>query len=326
MLQFLFHRLWQSLLVLFVMSLLVFLGVYAIGNPIDMLISPNADQLERARTIAAFGLDQPLWRQYLLFLRNASAGDLGRSFVFATPALPLILERLPATLELAVCAMAIAIGTGLPLGLWAGLRPNGFAGKAIMGLSALAFSLPTFWVGMMLIVFFAVQLGWFPSTGRGETRLLFGVPFSFLTVDGLRHLLLPAFNLALFNIALVIRLTRAGAQEALLQDYVRFARAKGLSNRRIVGVHVMKNILIPIVTVIALQFGSVIAFAIVTESIFAWPGMGKLIIDSIRVLDRPVIVAYLMLIVTLFIFINLAVDILYSLLDPRVRLSKGASA
>jgi peptide/nickel transport system permease protein len=177
---------------------------------------------------------------------------------------------------------------------------------------------------MMLIVFFAVQLGWLPSTGRGETRLLFGVPFSFLTLDGLRHLVLPAFNLALFNIALVIRLTRAGTQEALLQDYVRFARAKGLSNRRIIGVHVMKNILIPIVTVIALQFGSVIAFAIVTESIFAWPGMGKLIIDSIRVLDRPVIVAYLMLIVTLFILINLAVDVLYSLLDPRVRLSQGA--
>jgi peptide/nickel transport system permease protein len=178
---------------------------------------------------------------------------------------------------------------------------------------------------MMLIVFFAVQLGWLPSTGRGETRLLFGVPFSFLTLDGLRHLVLPAFNLALFNIALVIRLARAGTQEALLQDYVRFARAKGLSNSRIVGVHVMKNILIPIVTVVALQFGSVIAFAIVTESIFAWPGMGKLIIDSIRVLDRPVIVAYLMLIVTLFIVINLAVDVLYSLLDPRVRLSKGGA-
>jgi peptide/nickel transport system permease protein len=190
-----------------------------------------------------------------------------------------------------------------------------------MVVSILGFSLPTFWVGLMLIMVFAVQLGWLPSGGRGETSLLFGVPVSFLTLDGLQHLLLPAFNLALFNIALVIRLTRAGAQEALLQDYVKFARAKGLSNSRIIGVHVLKNILIPIVTVIALQFGSIIAFAIVTESVFAWPGMGKLIIDSIRVLDRPVIVAYLMLIVVLFIFINLIVDVVYSMLDPRVRLS-----
>ena len=175
----------------------------------------------------------------------------------------------------------------------------------------------------MLIMVFAVQLGWLPSSGRGTTSLLFGVPVSFLSLDGLRHLLMPAFNLALFNIALVIRLTRAGAQEALLQDYVRFARAKGLGNTRIVGVHVLKNILIPIVTVIALQFGSIIAFAIVTESVFAWPGMGKLIIDSIRVLDRPVIVAYLMLIVVIFIVINLVVDVVYSLLDPRVRLSEA---
>jgi peptide/nickel transport system permease protein len=170
---------------------------------------------------------------------------------------------------------------------------------------------------------FAVQLGWLPASGRGTTTLLLGVPVSFLTIDGLKHLLLPAFNLALFNIALVIRLTRAGAQEALLQDYVKFARAKGLRNSRIIGVHVLKNILIPIVTVIALQFGSIIAFAIVTESVFAWPGMGKLIIDSMRVLDRPVIVAYLLLIVALFVLINLVVDVVYSLLDPRVRLSEA---
>ena len=321
MLDFILRRLAQSILVLAVMSLLVFISVYAIGNPIDMLLSPDADQLERARTIAAFGLDKPLWQQYFIFIQQASSGDLGRSFSFGTPALGLILERLPATLELAICAIVIAIALGIPLGLWAGLRPNSWSGKSIMAVSILGFSLPTFWVGLMLIMVFAVQLGWLPSGGRGETTLLFGVPVSFLTLDGLQHLLLPAFNLALFNIALVIRLTRAGAQEALLQDYVKFARAKGLRNGRIIGVHVLKNILIPIVTVIALQFGSIIAFAIVTESVFAWPGMGKLIIDSIRVLDRPVIVAYLMLIVVLFIFINLVVDVVYSMLDPRVRLS-----
>jgi peptide/nickel transport system permease protein len=210
---------------------------------------------------------------------------------------------------------------GVPLGLWAGLRRNGFVGKAIMGFSVLGFSLPTFWVGLMLIMLFSVYLGWLPSSGRGETALLLGVPVSFLTLDGLKHLLLPAFNLALFNIALVIRLTHSGTQEAMLQDYVKFARAKGLSNARVIGVHVLKNILIPIVTVVALQFGALIAFAIVTESIFAWPGMGKLIIDSIRVLDRPVVVAYLLMTTTLFIVLNLAVDIMYSLLDPRVRLS-----
>ncbi|GGC12233.1 ABC transporter permease [Oxalicibacterium flavum] len=326
MLDFLIRRLLQSALVLLVMSLLVFVGIHLIGNPIDILLSPDADQVERARIVAAFGLDQPLWRQYFLFMQNALAGDLGRSFAFGTPALDLILERLPATLELALAAIVIAIALGIPLGLLAGLRPNGWLGRSIMTVSILGFSLPTFWVGLMLILIFGVQLGWLPASGRGETVAVLGVPLSFLTADGLKHLLLPAFNLALFNIALVIRLVRAGAQEALLQDYVRFARAKGLRNRRIVGVHVLKNILIPVVTVIALQFGSIIAFAIVTETIFAWPGMGKLIIDSIRVLDRPVIVAYLMLIVVLFVFINLLVDIAYSLLDPRVRLSDAQGA
>jgi peptide/nickel transport system permease protein len=321
MLAFIIRRLLQSAAVLLVMSLLVFIGVQAIGNPIDVLISPDADQIDRAKTIAAFGLDKPVYEQYFIFVKNALSGDMGRSFAFSTPALALIFERMPATMELAVFAMLIAIVSGIPLGLWAGLRPNGIAGKTIMAVSILGFSLPSFWVGLMLIMVFAVQLGWLPSSGRGPTELLFGVPVSFLSLDGLKHMLMPAFNLALFNIALVIRLTRAGAQEALLQDYVKFARAKGLSNSRIIGVHVLKNILIPIVTVIALQFGSIIAFAIVTESVFAWPGMGKLIIDSIRVLDRPVIVAYLMLIVTIFILINLAVDIIYSLLDPRVRLS-----
>lgn len=317
------RRLLHSVIVLFAMSLLVFAGVYAIGNPIDMLISPDADQLEKAKIIASFGLDKSLPQQYGLFLSHALSGDLGNSFAYSTPALTLILERLPATLELALSALLLAILTGIPLGLVAGLRPQSIVGKSIMAISILGFSLPTFWVGLMLIMVFAVQLGWLPSSGRGETSLLLGIPVSFLTLDGLKHLLLPAFNLALFNMAMVIRLTRSGAQEALLQDYVRFARAKGLRNRRIIGVHVLKNILIPIITVLALQFGSMIAFAIVTESIFAWPGMGKLMIDSIRVLDRPVIVAYLLLVVTLFIVINLVVDMLYSLMDPRVRVSEG---
>jgi len=315
------RRLLQSVVVLLVMSLLVFVGVYAIGNPVDILINPQADQEDIERAIKGLGLDKPLWEQYLVFLRQALAGDLGKSFAFNVPAIQLIVERMPATLELASAAMLIAIVLGLPLGLWAGLKPGSVAGRTIMTGSILGFSLPTFWVGLMLIMVFSVYLGWLPSNGRGPTTELLGVPVSFLSWEGIKHLIMPATNLALFNLSLVIRLTRAGTREALLQDYVKFARAKGLSNARVVGVHVLKNISIPIVTVIGLQFGSLIAFAIVTETIFAWPGMGKLIIDSINVLDRPVIVAYLLIIVTLFIVINLLVDLLYSVLDPRVRLA-----
>ena len=317
---FVIRRLLQSMLVLWLMSMLVFVGVYAIGNPVDILINPQADQADIARAIAALGLDQPLWQQYLMFLKQALLGNLGKSFAYNIPALQLILERMPATLELALAAAAVAVLLGIPLGLWAGLAPDSGAGKLIMSGSILGFSLPTFWVGLLLIMLFAVELGWLPSGGRGPTSLLLGIPVSFLSWEGLRHLILPAANLALFKLSLIIRLTQAGTREALLQDYVKFARAKGLSNARVVGVHVLKNILIPIITVIGLEFGSVIAFAIVTESIFAWPGMGKLIIDSINMLDRPVIVAYLLVIVSLVILINLAVDIAYSLLDPRVRI------
>src|SRR6478736_9547560 len=321
----LIRRLIQALFVVLAMSVIVFIGVHVIGNPVDILISPEADQAERARIIAALGLDKPLWEQYVLFVWNALHGDLGRSFVFNEPALKLIAQRMPATMELAVTAVLMSILIGIPLGLYAGLYPEGTSARTIMAGSILGFSLPTFWVGLMLIMVFAVQLGWLPSTGRGNTAELFGIQWSFLTLDGLRHLLLPATNLALFNVALLIRLTRSGAHEALLQDYVKFARAKGLTNLRVIGVHVLRNILIPIVTVIGLQFGALIAFAIVTESVFAWPGMGKLLIDSINLLDRPVIVAYLLVIVTFFIVINLLVDILYSLLDPRVRLSEGGT-
>jgi peptide/nickel transport system permease protein len=323
MLVYVIRRSLQSLVVLVAMSLLVFVGVFAIGNPVDILINPQAEQLERERAIAELGLDRPLHEQYATFVRGALSGDLGRSFVHATPALSLILERMPATLELAVVAMLIAVLLGIPLGLWAGLKPDSVGGRAIMAGSILGFSLPTFWVGLMLIMVFSVMLGWLPSNGRGPTVDVLGIPVSFVSLEGWRHLILPATNLALFKLALLIRLTRAGTREALLQDYVKFARAKGLSNARVILVHVLRNILIPIVTVIGLEFGSVIAFAIVTESVFAWPGMGKLLIDSINTLDRPVIVAYLLVIVAIFIVINLAVDILYSVLDPRVRLGEA---
>ena len=305
------------------MSLLVFAAVYAVGNPMDILVNPQSDQDEIARATAALGLDRPFLEQYFIFIKHASTGDLGRSFAFNVPAIGLILERMPATLELATAAMLIAVLLGIPLGLWAGLKPRSAAGKTIMVGSILGFSLPTFWVGLMLILVFSVWLGWLPTSGRGPTANLLGIPVSFLTAEGLRHLVLPAANLALFNLSLVIRLTRSGTREAIGQDYVRFARAKGLTETRIVGVHVLRNVLVPVVTVVGVEFGSVIAFAVVTESIFAWPGMGKLLIDSINVLDRPVIVAYLCIVVTLFVAINLLVDLAYSWLDPRVRLGEA---
>jgi len=317
---FITRRVLQSLVVVFVMSLLVFFGVNIVGDPVDMLINPEADQADIEAAIRALGLDRPIHEQYWYFLVNALKGDLGKSFIFAEPALKLILQRMPATLELAFTAMLMAIFVGIPLGVFAGLRPHSKISKTIMAGSILGFSLPTFWVGLMFIMIFAVTLGWLPSTGRGETTSLLGIQVSFLSRSGLEHLLLPALNLALFKMSLVIRLARAGTREVALQDYIKFARAKGLSSSRVVLVHVMKNIMIPVVTVLGLELGGVIAFAVVTETVFAWPGMGKLLIDSIQLLDRPVVVAYLMITVLMFIVINLLVDIIYSLLDPRVRL------
>ncbi len=321
MLVFILRRLSQTALVLLVTSLLVFAGLFVIGDPVEILISPEADQIERERARVALGLDKPGWMQYLLFVKNAVSGDLGKSFVYGRPALDVIFERMPATLELATVAMIISIFVGIPLGLYAGLKPDSRIAKAIMAISIVGFSLPTFWVGLMLIMLFAVQLGWLPSTGRGPTVEFLGMQLSIVHWDGLKYALLPGINLALFKLSLIIRLTRAQVRENVLLDYMRFARAKGLRKSRVLGVHLLKNIMIPLVTVIGLELGSVIAFAIVTESIFAWPGMGKLVIDSIFQLDRPVVVAYLMITVLMFVFINLVIDILYSILDPRVRLT-----
>ena len=319
---YLVRRFGQSLLAIAAMAVLVFLGVYAIGNPVDILISPEATQAEIIATTQRLGLDKPLYEQFGIFVWNAFQGDLGVSFVYGRPALEIILERLPATMELAVFALILSVGIGVPLGVWAGLRPGGVAGRSIMAGSILGFSLPNFWQGMLLILIFAVLLGWLPAGGRGETVEFLGMQVSFLTLDGLEHMILPAINLALFKMSLIIRLARANTREVCLQDYVKFARAKGLSSRRVVLVHVLKNIMIPVVTIIGLELGSMVAFAIVTETVFAWPGMGKLLIDSINLLDRPLIVAYLMMTVLIIVTINLVVDVLYSMLDPRIRLSE----
>jgi peptide/nickel transport system permease protein len=325
MLAFIIRRLLQALLVMAVMSALVFVGLFVIGDPVSMMASAEATELDRDAIRASFGLDKPLWQQYLIFMSHALRLDFGNSFLAGAPAMGLILERMPATLELATVAMMLSLLLGVPLGIWAGLKPQAISTRSIMTGSVLGFSLPNFWVGLMLIMVFAVQLGWLPASGRGATVKVAGIDLSVLTLDGWSRLILPACTIALAKTALIIRVTRAATREALPMDYIKFARAKGLAWSRILRVHLLKNILIPIVTVGGLEFGQVVAFAVVTETIFAWPGMGKLLLDSIITLDRPVVVAYLILIVFFLVMLNLAVDILYSVLDPRVRL-QGAQA
>lgn len=324
MIGFFIQRILQSLLIMVAMSVIVFVGVYAIGNPIDVMIDPASDQALREALIQRYGFDKPLIEQYFIFMGNLLQGDLGESFIYRLPVLGLILSRFPATLELTLTAMLIATLIGVPLGVWAGYKPDAISSKLIMGLSVLGFSVPTFWVGLLLIMGFAVELGWLPSGGRGPVLNILGVPLSIGSLEGWSYIILPALNLALFSLGLLIRLARAGTVEVMSSDYVRFARAQGLSESKVVRLHVLKNISIPIVTVFGLELGSTLAFAVVTETVFNWPGMGKLIIDSITVLDRPVMVAYLILVVVLFVLINLVVDLIYGQLDPRIRV-KAAS-
>lgn len=316
---FIVRRLFQAAIVLLVMSFLVFVGIFAVGDPIEILINPDAPQAEIERARTALGLDRPLYEQYLTFLQNALRGDLGVSFVYNRPALEMIFERMPATFELALVAMLLAIVIGVPLGVYAGLYPDRSTSKVIMAGSILGFSVPSFWIGIMMIMLFAVYLGWLPATGRGEVGQIFGIKTSFATLNGWQHILLPALNLALFKVTLAIRLTRAGMTEVMAQEFIRFARAKGLRENRVVWVYGFRHVMIPLVTVMAMEFGSVLAFAVVTETIFAWPGMGKLIIDSINLLDRPVVVAYLLVTALIFVVLNLFADLSYAVLDPRLR-------
>ena len=317
------RRLLQSMLVILIMLVLVFVGVYVIGNPVDVLVSTEADQEEFERMVRILGLDQPLWKQILIYVSNLVQGDFGRSFAFSEPALKLVVQRMPATLELVFVAMVMALVTGIPLGMYTGLHPDAVPARFIMGTSIIGVSIPNFWQGLMLIFVLAVTWGLFPSGGRGDLDTVFGIRSSLWTLDGWQHVALPAVNLALFQCTLIIRLVRANVREIVLLDYVKFARAKGLAWRRIVFVHILKNTLVVLITVVGLQLGGLIAYSVVTETVFAWPGMGKLIIDSVYILDRPVIVAYLIVIVMLFITINLIVDILYSVIDPRIRTGRS---
>ncbi|MBO6827537.1 MAG: ABC transporter permease [Sneathiella sp.] len=319
MLGFVIQRLLQAFVVMAAMSVIVFVGVYAIGNPVEIIIPPEATDEIRAEVIRKLGLDLPLWQQYFIFVTNLVQGDFGRSYIYNVPVLELIAGRLPATLELVLISIISATVFGVTLGIYAGYRPNSIISKAIMAISVLGFSVPSFWVGLILILTFAVNMGVLPAGGRGEVVNFLGVQWSFLTIDGLSHILLPALNLAFFKLAMMIRLARAGTREIMLTDTIKFARAAGISEGRILRRHLMKLISVPIITVFGLELGSTLAFAVVTETIFSWPGIGKLIIDSITVLDRPVMVAYLILTALLFVLINLTVDLVFALIDPRIR-------
>ncbi|KAB2692595.1 ABC transporter permease [Brucella intermedia] len=313
-------RLGQALVLLFIMSLIGFIGIHSVGNPVFNIVNMETATAEDIRNATvALGLDQPVWRQYLIFVQSLLTGSFGTSYIYHQPAFALVMSKLPATFELASVAMLIAAPTGVLLGLLAGRRHGSFLDRLILRTNVFALSIPAFWLSMMLILGGAVLTGWLPSGGRGDTFTLLSLEWSFLTRNGLLHLVLPSLALAIPNIALIARLARAGTVEVESLDFIRFCRAKGLSARRILFRHTLPNISIPIVTVIGLQFGAMLAFAVVIETIFAWPGVGKLLIDSIQLLDRPVVMATLTFVSVTFVLLNALVDLFHAVLDPRVR-------
>ena len=320
MLKYIVKRFVQMIVVLFVVSILVFMLTNFIGDPVDMLVPENAtvEQVESAR--ARLGLDKPLPVQYCIFLKDVLHGNFGKSYTYGKPAMGLIMERMPATLELVAIAALLVLIIAIPLGVYAGAYPKRRSSKIIMSGSILGISLPSFWVGMMMIYIFAVMLRALPASGRGNTVNVLGVNLSVFAPGGLRFIILPAVTLALTNVATTLRLTRSGIMENMRQDYIKFARAKGVSSRSLLFGHALKNALIPVITIFGMDLGNMIAFTTITETIFAWPGMGKLLIDAINKSDRPIIVAYLMTAACMFVVLNFVVDLLYTLVDPRIEL------
>jgi peptide/nickel transport system permease protein len=317
---YLIKRLIQMTLVLWIVSVIVFLMMSFTGDPVFMVVPIDATDAEIAQARRILGLDQSLLVQYWRFITSLVQGDFGNSYVFRQPAMTLILERLPATVEMVLVAMGLALAVAIPLGVYAGANPDSRISRTIMAGSLLGISLPGFWVGMVLIFLFAVHWGIFPSSGRGDTAEIFGLRISLLTADGWHHIILPAVTLSLATMAILLRMTRAGMMEVGRQDFMKFARAKGATRRDVLYKHGLKNALIPVITIFGLQLGDLIAFATITETIFSWPGMGKLLIDSIYRADRPVIVVYLMLVALIFVVINFLVDVVYTLIDPRITL------
>lgn len=319
MLSFIVKRVGQSVLVLLVTGLVAFSMFTFVGDPIDNMLGQERTMEDVERLRAQLGLDQPFVVQYVRFLEQAAQGNFGISYRQGRPVAEILMERAPATLELAAVSGILAIVMGIALGVFTAIRRDGVAANLIMSISLIGVSLPTFLIGILLIYLFSVELGWLPSFGRGETVKIGGWSTGFLTESGLKALILPAITLGLYQMTLIMRLVRSEMLEVLRQDYVRFARARGLSNRVVNFRHALKNTMVPVITVIGLQLGSIIAFAIITETVFQWPGVGLLFINAIQFVDIPVMAAYLMLISVMFVAINLLVDILYAMIDPRLR-------
>jgi peptide/nickel transport system permease protein len=326
MLAFVLRRLVQAVIVMLAVAFIAFMLFQYVGDPVTNLLGQDATPQQREQLRADLGLDQPFPVQFARFIGNAVRGEFGLSLRQGRKVSALIVERLPATLELSITAAFIALAFGVPMGVYAALRRGRFTSQVLMTLSLLGVSLPTFLIGILLILCFAVTLKWLPSFGRGDVVALGGWTTGFLTVEGWKHLVLPSITLAVFQLTLIMRLVRAEMLEVLRADYIRFARARGLPNRSVYFGHALKNTLVPVLTITGLQLGSLIAFAIITEQVFQWPGMGLLFIQAIQFADIPVMAAYLCLISLIFVLINLVVDLLYFAVDPRLRIERAAGA
>jgi len=324
MLAFILRRLLQSVLVMTVVAYIAFGLFNYIGDPVAFMLGQDATMQERQRLRAELGLDQPFYVQFTRFVGNAAQGDFGVSLRQGRQVAVLLKERLPATLELSFAAAAIALFVGIPLGVYTALRRNTWLSHFLLAASLVGVSLPTFLIGILLILIFAVYLGWLPSFGRGDVVSLGWWTTGFLTPSGLKAIILPAITLSLFQLTLIMRLVRAEMLEVLRTDYIKFARARGLTDRSIHFGHALKNTLVPVITITGLQLGAIIAFAIITETVFQWPGMGLLFIQAVQFADIPVMAAYLVFIALVFVIINLVVDLLYYGVDPRLRVERSA--
>jgi peptide/nickel transport system permease protein len=323
---FVLRRLLQGVLVMLVVGFIAFSLFNFVGDPVSLMLPPEATQVDREQMRAALGLDKPFYVQFGTFLENAVQGNFGISLRLGRPVSVLLIERLPATLELAITAALIGLSVGIPVGVYTALKRHSWISRAMLTMSLVGVSLPNFLIGIFLILIFAVWLGWLPSFGRGDTVQIGLWSTGFLTTSGLKALILPAITLGFFPMTLVMRLVRAEMLEVLRTDYIKFARARGLSDRAVNFGHALKNTLVPVITITGLQLGGIIAFAIITETVFQWPGMGLLFVQAVQFADIPVMAAYLCLIGLIFVVINLVVDLLYYLVDPRLRIERTGAA
>lgn len=323
MLAFVLRRLVQAMIVMLSVAFIAFLLFQYVGDPVEFILGQDATPAERAQLRASLGLDQPALVQFAKFVGNAAQGEFGLSLRQGRQVSALIAERLPATLELAGLAAVLALAIGIPMGVYTALRRDTPLTQVLLAVSLLGVSLPTFLIGILLILIFSVWLGWLPSFGRGQTMSLGGWTTGLATRDGWMHIILPAITLAIFQLTLIMRLVRSEMLEVLRADYIKFARARGLATRSIHFGHALKNTLVPVITITGLQLGALIAFAIITETVFQWPGMGLLFIQAVTFADIPVMAAYLCLIALIFVTINLIVDLLYFAVDPRLRVERS---